>query len=224
MLLSPYRFGTGAGSDPNWLDVGLLLRLNGNFTDSSSSPKTTASVGGLATTIAAAKFGEGVQCAAGQYITVAANDDLRFNGQFTFEFWMRATNVGGGAGWNQTYFFSTVSQSVFIQNNNGSPEVRFHGSTLYVNLDMSGNTAWHHIAITRDASNVVRLFWNGEQRWSLTNAGSDESATGWEIGGLTTVAGAAYAYLGKLDEIRFTKGVCRYAADFTPPSAEFPNV
>lgn len=224
MLLNSYRFSSaGAVSDPNWLDVALLLHLNGNFTDSSSTPKTSASAGGLATTTAASKFGEGVQCAAGRYITVAANDDLRFNGQFTFEFWIRSTTAGGAASWSQQYFFSTVSQSVYIQQNNASFQFVFHGSTLYTNTDMSGDTAWHHVAMTRDASNVVRIFLDGVQKWSLTNAGSDASATGWEIGGIG-IGGEAKAYTGKLDEIRFTKGVCRYAAGFTPPSAEFPNV
>ena len=222
MLLNPFRYVILNPADPYWNDVALLLHLDGNFTDSSSIPKTSASAGGLVTTGAASKFGEGVQCAAGKYITVAAHNDLRFNGQFTFEFWMRATSAGGLAAWSDRDIFTTATNSVFIWIRNASLEFRFHGATLYMNTDMSGSTAWHHIAMTRDASNVVRIFLNGVQKGSTTNAGSDASATAWEMGGINSLS--VKPYLGKLDEIRFTKGVCRYAADFTPPSAEFPNV
>lgn len=225
MLLNPYRFGSsgggGAGSDTYWSDVALLLHLDGNFTDSSSTPKSSASAGGLSTSAGAGKFSEGVQCAYGQYIAVSAHNDLRFSGAFTFEFWMRSTGSGGLPAWHDQDIFSTVSQSVYIQIRNAQLQMMFFGSMMYFGIDMAGDTAWHHIAITRDASNLVRVFQDGVQVATRTTASGDASATGWEFGGITSVA--VKPYTGKLDEIRFTKGVCRYSSSFTLPSASFPE-
>ena len=224
MLLNPYRFSSGGGggaTDANWADVALLLHLDGGFADASTTPKTVVGAGGLSTSAGAGKFSEGVQCAYGQYIEVSAHNDLRFSGAFTFEFWMRSTSSGGLPTWNDQDIFSTVSQSVYIQIRNAQLQMTFFGSMMYFRIDMAGDTAWHHIAITRDASNLVRVFQDGVQVATRTTASGDASATGWVFGWITSVA--AKPYTGKLDEIRFTKGVCRYASNFTPPADPFPD-
>jgi len=80
---------------------------------------------------------------------------------------------------------------------------------------------WHHIAITR-ASGSMRYFVNGAQigsTWSRT--------TNYiEVVNRPTIGTHDVTTQGlgtHIDELRITKGVARYAANFTPPVAPFPN-
>ena len=72
-------------------------------------------------------------------------------------------------------------------------------------------------AVTRDSSNVVRLFLDG---------GLEDSGT-WTINmGTTSLRIASKLdstkpYQGYLDEVRITKGVARYTSNFTPQTSEF---
>lgn len=226
MLLNPYRFGPGGGSgdvDAYWSYVAALLKFDGNFTDSSSSPKTVGNPAGLSTSTAAAKFGQGVQCNYARYVTIAAHDDLRFIGQFTLEFWLRATSAGGTSGWQDQDIFSTDDQFAYMQIRNAAFQFRLGSAMIYSSQDMAGITAWNHIAVTRDASNSLRFFINGVVTATTTNTGNQSVASGYQFGGVNTLAGYAKSYVGKVDEFRFTKGVCRYTGTFSPPTAPFPT-
>ena len=77
--------------------------------------------------------------------------------------------------------------------------------------------AWHHLAVTRDGD-LFRLFIDGVLYSSAT-------LTDYNITADTITIGAnsadSEAFSGYIDDLRVTKGVCRYATNFTPPSSPF---
>lgn len=82
------------------------------------------------------------------------------------------------------------------------------------NTSFSYNT-WTHLAVARQGT-TTRMFVNGVLGHSFTDTRNYNVFKG--LIGNAQKAGTAY-----LDEIRITKGVARYTANFTPPSAAFPN-
>lgn len=80
-----------------------------------------------------------------------------------------------------------------------------------------------HLAVTRDgATGTLRLFINGVLEASLTSAN--------DVGGTSTTAYCCIGgdnqngnCRGYIDEVRITKGVCRYTANFTVPTMPYPR-
>jgi len=76
---------------------------------------------------------------------------------------------------------------------------------------------WQHIAMTREGTSL-RLFYNGTLFDSGTNS--------YNLNQTDYVLYAAYtdgSYLsfgGYIQDVRITKGLARYTANFTPPAAE----
>lgn len=111
---------------------------------------------------------------------------------------------------NLMNFYCDTSTSARLLLNNANV---VSGITLTAN-------AWQHIAIVR-SGNTWTVYVNGVSAGSGTNSNSfDCSVSG--IGGATS--GGLHYFNGYVDEIRITKGIARYTANFTPPSQAFDNV
>ncbi len=82
---------------------------------------------------------------------------------------------------------------------------------------------WNHFAISKvGASTSVYL--NGVRVASAIANPFDGAAQALEIGGTATVAlGDALLFRGYMNELRITKGVGRYTADFSVPTEPFPD-
>lgn len=93
-------------------------------------------------------------------------------------------------------------------------------------LVMSFGT-WTHVAITRDASNVVRVFLGGVP--SATQPVIPGTFGGVALDGfthLTICEGVPFIsadFDGYWDQVRVTNGICRYISTFTPPTEPFPT-
>lgn len=103
--------------------------------------------------------------------------------------------------------------------------VRIGGVSNAVTSDFAGtiNVA-QHIAVTRAGTNV-RVFFGGVQVGATGTSSGDITATALRVGG--TLGSTSYALNhsadGYMDDFRLTKGVARYTANFTPPTAAFPD-
>lgn len=208
--------------------VSLLLHGNGannstTIADSSLSKNTVTAYGDAKISTTQSKFGDSSIYfdGTGDYLAVTSASCCEFlTGDFTIEFWLykpasglqilvntrgNSTNNAGieiAADANNTiYFWDTVSNTV-----------RSTTNTISLNT-------WTHIAVSR-ATNTLKIFIGGTQGYSGTNASSIAS-TSVIIG--RYAGGASYSYTGYLDDIRITKGVGRYTADFTAPTAEFDD-
>lgn len=86
------------------------------------------------------------------------------------------------------------------------------------NATLSTGT-WYHIAMSRSGS-TVKLFLDGTQQ------GSDgtDSNTIFDAGGfvhLGVSSGGSNVFNGHMDEVRISKGIARWSANFTPPAQPY---
>ena len=166
---------------------------------------------------------------AGDRITTPDSDAFHFGtGTFTAELWVRfataATNAFLIGQWGAT----VAEQGWRLYLNGGVLEFNFRdtGGTL-----RTVSAAWapsaltaYHVAVCRDASNVVRIFINGVLLVSATRAENMQNATATlNIGGEVST-GAGYDLNGWVDGVGVAKGSALFTAAFTPPSAAPTNV
>lgn len=233
-LLNPFRFGgSGGGGDPHYSNVSLLLHMDGadgstTFTDSSPTPKTVTSYADAQISTTQSKFGGSSLRLDGTdgYLSIPSDAGFAFGtGDFTVEFWVNldVNNVYQMMFYTGPYNTSQLAVRVsdtgklqtFIGNGTDSYGV-VSGATTVTTSD------WHHIAVA-SASGVIKSFLDGVQQSSKANATSITSTTAAYIGAQVVSGSPAGFPAGYIDEMRVTKGVARYTADFTPPTAPFPN-
>jgi hypothetical protein len=133
-------------------------------------------------------------------------------GDYTVEAWVYFTaNSGannaicslGPTGWELYRRSATQGMAVY----NGSTNVII-GSTALT------NGVWHHVAVTRSGTNL-KLFVDGVLDGSATNSDNITTTSAY----IGTYSTGSEPLSGYLDDVRITKGVARYTANFTPPSS-----
>jgi hypothetical protein len=211
-------------------NVSLLLHGDGangstTITDSSPTPKTVTAVGNAQISTAQSKFG-GASIAfdgTGDYVAIAeASNSFTFGtGNFTIEFWFYPSNLSGVAiiaDWRNA---PSGGQYVTLYRD-GSTLYFFEATNRITAAAALTNGVFQHIALCK-GSNSTRLFVNGTQVGSTyadtTNYIAPQSGSIY-IGGLLS----AFSTAGYIDDLRITKGVARYTANFTPPTAPFPDI
>lgn len=222
--------------DAHYQSVSLLLHCNGannstEFTDTSPLPKAITAVGNAKVSTAQSKFGgASLYCDGnGDALTIPNHADLLFgSGDFTIECWVyttMASQQGGyprvlakgdyltSGGWNLVYFKSSGLVYFDI----------YAGGDIALGLPCGtvADSTWAHIAITRSGS-AVYSFLNGVKQTEGTNTTNLNASDLVVIGGTSSLA-TGESFAGHLDEIRYTKGVARYTADFTPPSSPYAD-
>lgn len=226
--------GTGAyatsgsvtpAADPYFSSVSLLLPGNGNFTDFSPTP-TTVTVYGDAVATGSAKYGSNsmVFDGSGDYIAASGSRFAYGTADFTMESWvfvdshnqqwrgvMGATGAyGGDVGFGLFLTSGTNRLSLLIPYVGGGIE----------DTEAFPTGQWVHVALVRQ-SGASRLYKNGVQIGSESMT-SNFVRQQFFAGRVYDDMDAQY-FAGRLDDIRVTKGVCRYpnGTSFTPPTAAF---
>lgn len=219
MILDPYRFGIG-GIDTF---TKLMLRLNGTngsttFTDSSASPKTGTAVGNAQISTAQSKFG-GASAAfdgSGDSITFPTDADFALPGDFTYDFWVYFTATTGA----QTFVRTEVNSGFGLrrQTATGNVDVIQNNVSADASFAWAPSTGvWYHVAVTRSGTSL-RLFINGTQTGSTATVSTSYVQGPLRIGN----DGANVEPLnGYIDEFRFSKGIARWTANFTPPAKQY---
>ena len=219
--------------DPFYSSVSLLLHGDGangstTFTNNSPSPKTVASNTGNIISTAQSQFGGASIFANSTYMTYSANTAFELsNGDFTIECWYRGTGGNTFSAIVSKGSTGTVTGSYALHFRSGSNLLGFYlGNadnnviTSTTNIKTSG--VWNHVAVSR-VGNSTKLFINGTQE-GITYTTPYTIATGgaFNVGALFfSLSGETI--IGYIDDLRLTKGVGRYTANFTPPTLPFPN-
>jgi len=233
-----YYTQTVTATDPHLSNVTLLIKFEGTdggttFTD--SSPNNCTITGNNATTsTSVSKFGAssgyfGGSTSAYVYVSSADSGVSDFGtGDFTVEMFVYRTI--GGADKYFTNRQNVLSGPFLIMSTPTSPASTLRiniGSTSYTTTNTIPTNQWSHIAVTRE-SGTVRAFIDGVL--GVTGTNNTVSITDGTnntrppiIGGMGYAWGGASGnnHDGYIDELRVTKGVARYTANFTPPTASY---
>lgn len=144
-----------------------------------------------------------------------------FSGLFTIECWVRV-----GATSDFAFILDARNNSAFtVANSDDASKFAFYlrGSTNSLALNYgaastvldggaySANT-WHHFAMSRDGSNLVRLFIDGSV------VASDTIANNFSNPYLTTGIAVGTAQQHWKNDLRVIDGACLYTGTFTPPA------
>jgi len=159
----------------------------------------------------------------GDYITMTPSDLFAFRtGDFTIEGWAYITATGDKGLFQQgtSNFPATNTNSVALQITNAAPANSewaiyagnaYHESTVNYALNQ-----WYHFAVAR-ASSVTKLYINGTEALSVSDS-VDYTGTYFGVGSIYGAANAQ-CFTGYMSDFRVTKGLARYTANFTPPTA-----
>lgn len=230
-LVNPYRFAAG-DTDPFYANVSLLLHCDGtngstSFPDNSPAPKTVTAAGNAQVTTARAKFGNGSAAfdGTGDRLDIASSSAFDLNaGPYTIEFFVWFNSRAASARM-VVLEGSAQSYGIILTGTGGNDlAVNLFGgaNALLATGALTGKTAqWVHIAHTSDGT-TRRLFVDGILLATGTNRAVPLGNCSIGIGG-NTVRFAQTNLNGNIDELRVTKGVARYTANFTPPTEPFPN-
>jgi Concanavalin A-like lectin/glucanases superfamily len=215
--------------DPFFSNVGLLLHCDGVqgstvFTDSSLNNFTvTPTLVTIDTTNP--KFGSGAakQAAAGIGTLTVPNPSLGpldlSSGAWTVEFWFWATNPSSN-GNAQALLFETSDGTITLTYNDlGHFSGVAWGQAIGTTVNTLVANSYNAVAVVCTGSTVT-VYANGV-------AGSPTTVTQAPITAGTLMFGGssgANFYRGYFDEIRVTKGVARYIANYTPAITAFSTV
>jgi hypothetical protein len=221
--------GASGATDPYFANVSLLLHCDGadtstTFTDNSTTVQTVTPNGNVQIDTAQSQFGgaSALFDGTGDYLSLDGSAEFAFGtGDFTIEFWVRFATVIG---------FKIIYDSRVSGINGANPTIYTSGATLIYFTNggdriTSGSSlsvdTWYHVAVARSGTDT-KMFVDGTQVGSTYTDSTDyENAAGRPFIGEASSGGAAHN--GWMDEIRVTKGVARYTANFTAPTAAFPD-
>lgn len=220
---------SGGGGDQHFEQVVLLLHMEGingsnAFVDSSLSQKTVTAAGNAAISTAKSKWGGAslLLDGSGDYLSVQGYDDFVFGtDDFTVELWINTTATTEKVLVDQYAGASTDAWQFSIKNG----VLQWHSGGAYALAgSIPVNTgAWHHVAATRSAG-TLRLFVNGTLDGTVALGANYTTKLALGIGAQISFRTASYDLPGNIDDLRITKGVCRYTANFTPPTAPFQDM
>jgi hypothetical protein len=229
-------------SDPYINNVSLLLHmdnLSGSqvFVDSSTNNFSLTGYGNTAINQTTKKFGNGAVYfdGTGDYLKTNWNSAFTFGaGDFTVEFWAYPTGTPNGIGFitaeynpgsigNVAWAFGAASSL-----GAGSGSELFFGSyegswTGVQSVSSLALSAWSHVAASR-SSGTLRLFLNGTNIAQGTFTNNIQTGDPLIIGRRWDYNEASKFFNGYIDELRITKGVARYTANFVPQTAPFANM
>lgn len=226
--------------DTNFESVSLLLHMDGSnasttFIDSSKNALSVTANGNAQISTAQSKFGgsSGLFDGSGDaaIITTGLNNFTMSGNAYTLEAWIRPSVVSGS---RPVISITAASASFFglialsVSGGALAWESRHNTGSGFANVNGTGGTVtvdtWHHVALSVD-NGTARAYLNGAQvGTNQTFTAPAFTVAGVGIGAFGNLFDISTAcFNGYIDELRITKGVARYTANFTPSAAPFPD-
>lgn len=227
-LLGKTRSSGGEG-DPHFDKVSLLLHMDGadgstTFADSSTAPKTLTVHGNAKISTAHGRFGGSsghFLGASTDYAVVPTSTDFAFGtGDFTIEAWIYIpSGIAGGYAAICDIRSAASGAGAILFKLNSARQLGYYFAGEVNTTEAVPIAQWTHVSLCR-ASGVSRIFINGIASASTTDA-DNKVPNHCYIGRVYDNAHPAFS--GYIDDLRITKGVARYTANFTPPTTAFPD-
>ena len=161
------------------------------------------------------KYGTGSLLFDGTGDYLQATVEAPGTGDFTIECWARFDLVGSGEGlFQMDASLGSAIQGPAAGYNNGLNEwTIYYGTSQLVGTNAPASTTWYHVAFVR-SSGTSKLYIDGVEEISVGDL-ANYTDTNIFIGGWYNTN---FLLDGNIDDFRYTKGVARYTANFTPPT------
>jgi len=220
--------------EPHFFNNSLLLFGDGTngstaILDSSINDRAITANGNAQISTTESKFGGSSLYfdGTGDFLSTPGNIDFSFDGDFTIELWIKTSAFS-----INTFYRRVVStgpdignalQLLFFNGSGASSNISVRSSIQLINGTIPAATGdWVHVALTRSGT-AMKLFVNGTQSGStatVSTAFTAGSTYGCTVG---RYQGGNGHFDGYMDDLRITKGVARYTANFTPPTESFSS-
>jgi len=146
-------------------------------------------------------------------------------GDFTIECWMYATTYASA--FNLIDFRPTNTNGIYPTlyiNTDGTIRYYVNNGDRMVSTSTITLSSWNHIALSR-SSGVTNLYLNGIRQTALPYTDTNSYICGPDR---PTIGGSGYGLgtsllNGYVQDLRITKGLARYTANFTAPTTTFSN-
>ena len=155
----------------------------------------------------------------GDWLRVQGTPNL-FNlstGDFTIECWFYAVSTGTSAIVQQGTTDWRISYT-----NNGVMRYEVGANSIQTSTGAFSFNTWTHLAICKSGATTT-LYLNGTSRVTTTNSPTN-SGNPVYIGANIDGGSPYWPLNGYIDDLRITKGVARYTANFTPHTAALPDL
>lgn len=156
--------------------------------------------------------------------TAAPDGDLAMGTQpFTIDCWINISNPNGtfmiydtrpngtASGPYQTLYFSAHVLAYYTG-----------GANVILGTTNLAQSVWYHVAVCRNAG-VTKMYLNGVQEGPSYTDGTNYviDAANRPVIGNDGSSGTGYAFNGLIDELRVSKYIARWTANFTPPTKAY---
>jgi len=158
----------------------------------------------------------------GDYIDLGSATNFNFGtNSFTIEAWVRFTNLNRQSIIN-CYDGTDNSFDLQYRNYNNVNHISWSGQSAHwatTPSDEISSGTWYHIAAVRDYSaGTIKIYIDGTQKASASDTRNYSTSQNLIIGAQSNSLSAANMY-GHIQDLRISKGLARYTANFTPPTA-----
>ena len=201
----------GGGSDPFFANVVALLKLDASLADATG--KVWTPTGTTTITTAESRFGGASleMTSSGANRIDCSSTDFNFGTDpYTIEGWFRPDAVTNRA------FFSFGSRLVYTASGLWA---YFNGSTNAITGGSVNVAVFNHVVLQRRPGGSTELIVNGALIGSPFSENVAINPGTMRLGFYNSGNPAGRFY----DEFRVTRGVARYTAPFSPPTAPFPT-
>lgn len=202
-----------------------LLHFDNNLTDESG--KTWTAYGGATTSDSQSKFGgySGYFDGVDDGLVSTAHSDFAFGtSPFSVDCWIRIaalpTHYGTICGtYNNSYTETSWALGVTSA---GKFRLATPQTALLTGTTTLSTNTWYHMACSFDGT-TYRLFVNGTVDGYTTTTRDFSSVLDCCIG-RNSDSTNTYYFNGYIDELRISKGIARWTANFTPPTAPYGRI
>ena len=209
-------------------NTALLLNFTNAAITDGTMKNNLETVGNAQVSTSIVKYGAGSMAfdGTGDYLTSnAATTNLYAfgTGDFTIEMWVYFNGVASIQCVYDSRPTSTQGAYVLIYLNSDGTLRYFVSSADRITSSALSASTWYHVAVSR-INGSTRLFINGTQAGSTyTDSTSYLNASGRPWVGINAFTTNTQGLNGYIDDLRITKGIARYTANFTPPQVALPR-
>jgi hypothetical protein len=144
---------------------------------------------------------------------------VTFSGEFCVEFWYYPDALATANGTVSVPLSGDTLDQFQVGHTSGNGIEFWYDGSLRVQSGAIALDKWYHIALTRDSSNVLRLYVDGVQKGNTPTVSTSETVTTFYLGVQYRSGNADYHRTnGYVQDFRIYNGTVKYSSDFVVPS------